>query len=161
MTQPYSPELHDQVGWLLGVPVFESKLATRPLVLKTPIPGTSETRVKLIVPNYKEFENEIWIEQTLHRIVSEQMGDTLEWLYGNRRWISPSSRYSTTLAQIQLANQWNTVIRGFQRAVETIEKVFAPTTPSGSAPVAGLSAMKATIQGFGSTPPPDVGGRNT
>lgn len=156
MAQPFNMELHGQVGWLLGVPVFESTTATHPVVIKTPIPGTRETRVKLIVPDYKEFQDEIWIEQTLHRVVSEQMGDTLEWLYGDRKWISPSSRYSKILAQIQLANQWNAVFRGFRDVTRRLSDAFASTTRSVSQAVGGLSAALGSMPDYGSTATPDA-----
>jgi hypothetical protein len=102
MLPRFDSPIHADHFNFLGIPVFESRYVNRPILLEVPIPATGQTRLKIIVPNLREFENEMWIESTLHRVVSEQMGDTLEWLHGTRTWVSPSSRFSILLMRVQI-----------------------------------------------------------
>lgn len=145
---------HANMGHLLGYPVYASAEATRPLVLRHP-----EThQIMIIVPSYREFENEIWIEQALHRAVRENMGDTLEWLYGpgsRNSWVAPSSRYSRLLMRLERERTRDDTIQTLRAAGRKFSEIFAPITRSASRTVDGPSIA---LRAYGSmvTPPADV-----
>lgn len=141
--QSYQPELHGQVGVVAGIPVFESTTATAPEILRVPIPGTTDRRAKLVVPDWKAFERELWIETTLHTIVTEEMGDTLKWLYGERRWVSPSSIYSILLLRLRLLSQSETM-RDMRDSARMLRLAYDR--------VAGRSVVMDNGPGSGSTP---------
>jgi hypothetical protein len=134
MVPEYIDRIHGQLGFFDGVPVFENTLISQPVAVNVPIPGTNYVRTKLIVPNWRAFENELWIEAQLHRAIRENMGDTLEWLYGpdaRKTWISPSSRYSrlmgTLILKRSLANLQNTMTdaaRVASRFARTMQAAF-------------------------------------
>jgi hypothetical protein len=151
MTMPeYFDKIHGQLGFFDEVPVFENPMVNKPVAVNVPIPGTNYVRTKLIVPSWRKFENEIWIEVQLHRAVRERMGDTLEWLYGpdaRKTWISPSSRYSQLMVTLtlkrNLANLQNTMADVAEAASR-----FARTTEEAFGTAAGPSYPP---QDFGST----------
>lgn len=152
MSQPYSPELHGQVGVVAGIPVFESTTATTPRILRVPIPGTADVRAKLIVPNWKAFERELWIETTLHAVITRNLGDVLQWLYGERRWVSSSSIYSVLLMRLRLLSQAETM-RDMRDSVRMLRLA--------SDRVAGLSDVLGRMPDSGSIPIPPARDLNT
>lgn len=140
MAQPpqWYEDLHGQLGHFCGVPVFEDKALRQSIVVDVPVPGTGYRRPKIIVPSWHEFENELWIETTLHRVVEEQMGDTLEWLYGKRTWVSPTSRYSVLILRLTL-KQFQTTVHNTAIDLSTyFRDVFAPAVREASRAVDGL-----------------------
>jgi hypothetical protein len=146
----YLDEIHGQAGFFDGVPVFENTCIRKPTAVNVPIPGTNYIRTKLIVPSWHAFENEIWIEVQLHRTMRENMGDTLEWLYGpgaRKTWISPSSRYSQLMVTLtlkrSLANLHNTLADAARAASH-----FARTMGAAFGTAGGHSYP---LQDFGST----------
>jgi hypothetical protein len=105
-------------------------------------PIHAEVRPKIVVPNWREFENEMWIETTLHRVVSEQMGDTLEWLHGTRTWVSPSSRFSTLMLQIRLRQiKMDQAMQQQLRRVASIIQSVSPEAGGPSIPRPGFGFM--------------------
>lgn len=159
MTLPsFDSPLHADHEFLFGgVPVFENNLINQPLIINVPIPGTSERRPKLLVPNLQRFRDEIWIEQQLSTIVSREMGDTLEWLYGNRRWVSPSSRYSMLLLRLQVNNMGLDFQRAFTEMGRRMNE-YVRTVRSAWQAVDGLST---SLADSGSTATPPVDGPST
>lgn len=129
MLPTFDEKLHGNCGMFMGLPVFEVPEADEPFIISVPIPHTHKKRRKLIVPNWPRFEDQIWLEMTLHRIIRDTMGGTLEWLYGpyeRRTWVSPSSRYSRLMTQIATIQSWDTILRGIKRTfVPTTESAFA------------------------------------
>lgn len=117
---------HGHLGFLLGYPVYESSLATEPLVLR---PGNGQ--IAIIVPDFRQFETELWIEQTLHKIVRESMGATLEWIYGpqaRKWWVGSKSRYSQLMMRLQLEKNRDDLAKWTQAEPEP----SVPTSPSES-----------------------------
>lgn len=153
MTQPYSPELHGQVGVIMGIPVFESARVDAPRLVRVPIPGTSESRLKLVVRDWEQFEREWWIETTLNKVITEQMGDTLQWLYGNRRWQSPNSPYSMLKLRMSVQLQMDAIKAAVNDAARTLQSAFAP--------VVGLFSAAANTPDSGSTVTQPADGRST
>lgn len=126
---------HDNLGFLMGYPVYESSLAKQPLVLR-PTNG----QVAVVVPNYREFENELWIEMALHKAVRENMGDTLEWIHGpgaSRWWVGSKSRYSHLMIRLQLERAKDDTIT----RVQEFAKKFAPVARVVSRAEDGLSNL--------------------